>query len=72
MGAAQILMIAIPAAKELILLWMEMSGKESITKEDLKTKSPDDILKEMGIDLPAEQAKESSAPQGAVDPSDKV
>ena len=52
MGAAAIAALAIPFAKEIIIAWMEMQGKTSVTIDDLKTLSPDDILAEMGIDLP--------------------
>lgn len=51
MGAAAILGIAIPAAKEIILMIMDMQGKTSITRDDLVALSPDDILAQMGIDL---------------------
>ena len=50
MGAA-IAAIAIPFAREIIVMWMEAQGKTEITLADLKTISPDEILAQMGIDL---------------------
>ncbi len=50
MGTAQIVLLALGLSKELIVAYMEMMGKTSISIEDLKTKSPKDLLKEMGID----------------------
>ena len=53
MGAVgPILAIALPFAKDLIAWWMETSGKTSITLADLKAKSPDELLAEVGVVLP--------------------
>ena len=49
---AQIAAIAIPFAIEVVTAWMKASGKNSVTIDDLKTISPDEILKQLGIDLP--------------------
>lgn len=49
--ALQIASIALPFAKDIIVAWMQASGKTEVTLAELQTKSPDEILKEMGIDL---------------------
>jgi hypothetical protein len=52
MGAvATIAAIAVPFAREIIVAWMEASGKTSITIDDLKTLSPDELLAGLGIKL---------------------
>jgi len=39
----------------IIKTYMDLSGKEAITREDLETKTPEDLLKDMGIDLREEK-----------------
>ena len=39
----------------IIKTYMDLSGKDAITREDLETKSPEDLLKDMGIDLREEK-----------------
>jgi len=50
--AIAILNVALPFAKDIIVAWMQASGRTSVTLAELQTKSPDDILREMGINLP--------------------
>lgn len=52
MGAGQILAIAIPFAKDVIVWYMEMTGKTEISLADLKAKTPDELLAEVGVVLP--------------------
>lgn len=49
MSTTQIVLLALTLSKELIVAYMQMVGKTTITLEELKTKSPKDILAEMGI-----------------------
>lgn len=51
MGAAAILGIAIPFAREVMLWYMDVTGKKEITLDDLKAKSPDELLAEVGVVL---------------------
>jgi len=51
MGAASILAIAIPFARDVIVWYLETSGKTSISLDDLKAKSPDELLAEVGVVL---------------------
>jgi hypothetical protein len=51
-GAAQILGIAIPFARDVVKWYMETTGKTSITLAELKAKSPDELLAEVGVVLP--------------------
>lgn len=41
--------VLISAMKEITLLFMELHGKEHISKEELVAKTPEEILKELGI-----------------------
>jgi hypothetical protein len=52
MDAARILAIAIPFAKDVIVWYMEMTGRTEITLADLKAKTPDELLAEVGVVLP--------------------
>ena len=52
MGAASILAIAIPFARDVIAWYMETTGKTEITLADLKAKTPDELLAEVGVVLP--------------------
>jgi hypothetical protein len=52
MGAAQIVSIALPFALDVMKWYMTTTGKTSITLAELQTKSPDDLLKEVGVVLP--------------------
>jgi len=49
-----IMIALITMLKEAVLLFMDLSGKTEIKKEDLVTKSPEDILAELGISLEAD------------------
>jgi hypothetical protein len=52
MGAMQILAIAIPFAKEVLVWYLETTGKTEISLAELKAKSPDELLAEVGVVLP--------------------
>lgn len=53
MGAVgPILAVALPFARDLVAWYMEMSGKKSITIDELKAKTPDELLAEVGVTLP--------------------
>ena len=53
MGAlGPILSVALPFARDLVAWWMETSGKTEITLADLKAKTPDELLAEVGVVLP--------------------
>jgi hypothetical protein len=51
-GAEKILAIAIPFALDVVKWYMETSGKTEITLADLKAKTPDELLAEVGVVLP--------------------
>jgi len=52
MGAAAIIGIVVPFIKDAVIWYMEMSGKTEITLADLKAKTPDELLAEVGVVLP--------------------
>jgi hypothetical protein len=52
MGAQAILAIAIPFALDVVKWYMETTGKTTITLAELKAKSPDELLAEVGVVLP--------------------
>jgi len=41
--------------QSIIKTYFDLTGKTSITKDDLAIKSPEEILKEMGIELTVDQ-----------------
>jgi hypothetical protein len=51
MGAQQILAIALPFALDVMKWYMETTGKTEITLDDLKAKTPDELLAEVGVVL---------------------
>jgi hypothetical protein len=52
MGATQLLAIAIPFAMDVVKWYLETSGKTEITLADLKAKTPEELLAEVGVVLP--------------------
>lgn len=48
---AAVIIAMMSLVKEGMLAYMEMQGKDSITKDDLMTQSPEQLLAMMGIDL---------------------
>lgn len=49
---AAILAVLLPFAKDVVVWYMTMAGKTEITLADLKAKTPDELLKEVGVVLP--------------------
>lgn len=52
MGALAIIPIIVPFIKDAVVWYLEMTGKTEITLADLKAKTPDELLAEVGVVLP--------------------